>query len=173
MTTSSPNPASYVTCTDSPLSKAASIISILTFAYAILVGIALGVARFERKVLIESPRELHELAESLVGSLIEAESAAHLLKIVLDEGAHCDQESEELRIQAKHILNRSDVQLGELNSIISRYSDKGYPSKRSVLQQFGLSTRFVLQKPELEKKMRKKDELMADLRHLQEKARVL
>jgi hypothetical protein len=117
------------TCTDTPLSKAASIIGIFTFAYAVLTGIVVFGARVSQ-ISLDSPHELRELADSLVISFGEFESATRLLKTVLDEEDSGRAESDDLKIQAVHILNRSKTGFSNCNPGSENVSTTIIPRKR-------------------------------------------
>lgn len=113
-------PSTCTSCADSKLSQTASIVGILTFAYAILLGF-LAYSRLIRKSAAESCKDIHEAMESLDSIYEEArlfvERVERGIPIWQLETGHQARDQERVQ-NAYHSLRRT---IDELESMIAKF----------------------------------------------------
>jgi hypothetical protein len=167
------NVPSCGTSKDSPLSTAASVTGILTFVYAVLVGILLYI-QLGTQIFRDTPKEIREFVASLAKSFGYIRQAAASLS--LDEllgpyqlGAR-DRENDTgpserviyMLRERDRILQQARVQVEELADMAIRYSGDTSSRTRQWLQ----GGRFVIEKEALKRRLQKKDQLMVDIKYL-------
>ena len=156
MSTETVSPACVLSCNDSPLATVASVVGILTFIYAILVGLYVN-ARWGAQALRQSPKEFADLVESLTTSFEEYQLFAERLS--------------EYRVQDRVLANRAariadacDSQLKDMRSLL----EIGSPERLYSNRRFWLwSAKFTMVQRKLKKNLEKKNEVMEELRRLQ------
>ena len=145
------------TCDDSILSTIASVAGILTFVYAILAGVYIN-AKWGANALRNSPQEFHSLVESLRQSFEEYQLFAERLTEWRDQ-------DRVLANKAARLADAAEYQLQELRTLIGIESPERLFSNRRY---WWWSARFVVIQGRLRKSMEKKNEIMEELRRLQQ-----
>lgn len=162
--------ASCPPCSDSPLAITTSVITFLTFLYAITVGLVYyyGLAK-------SSPEEIKKFIEALSGSLRELyETGGELVSTVLDIPDQDEDENKitrEMKAELETILRQLKRQVDLLNHFRWKVDKRENHSSRSA-RWFEQSSRmyYILIREELQQKVVEKDRLMTDLRHLHQRS---
>ena len=144
-------------CQDSILSTIASITGILTFVYAIVAGAYIN-AKWGANALRNSPQEFNDLVDSLRQSFEEYQLFAERLT----EWRDLDRV---LANKAARLADAAEYQLQELRKLIGTESPERLFSNRRY---WWWSARFVAVQGRLRKSMEKKNEIMEELRRLQQ-----
>ena len=144
-------------CEDSPLATTASIVGILTFVYAILAGLYVN-ARWGAHALRESPQEYSELVENLKQSFEEYQIFAEHL-------AEWRDTDHTLALKAAKLADEAEFQLLDLRAILgSKTPEQLFSNTRY----WWWSARFAMTQKGLKKSIKKKNEIMEELRKLQQ-----
>ncbi|MCJ1433165.1 hypothetical protein MMC27_002524 [Xylographa pallens] len=146
-----------LSCGDSSLSTASNVVGIFTFIYAILAGFYVN-ARWSARALRHSPQEFNNLVESLTASFEEYQTFAERL-------SEWREEDRVLANRAARIADACESQLKELRSLLEIESPERLYSNGRF---WWWSARFALVQRKLQKTMEKKNELMEELRRLQQ-----
>ena len=148
---------SCISCDDSVLSTIASVAGILTFVYAVCAGFYLK-TKWGANALRNSPQEFNNLVESLKQSFEEYQLFAERLTEWRDQDRI-------LANKAARLADAAEYQLQELRSLIGIESPERLFSNRRY---WWWSARFVIVQSRLKKSMEKKNEIMEELRRLQQ-----
>lgn len=150
---------SCFSCSDSPLSITANITGILTFIYAVAVGLL-----FFYKSARESPRQLEALTRSLHSSYSEMEDFARSLSGI---GSRLyGPEARSFTTDIETIKTRIADQMESLLEMTEKI-DLTYHVSRG--KQWRSRVRFVAIQEEFQKKVAEKDRLMDEIRRIQNK----
>ena len=145
---------SCFSCGDSPLSITASILGILTFIYAVSVGL-----RFYYVSLLNAEEQMIATIESLKKSFQEARDIYSTLNMPPEHFTSGPRPQDE---NAKEMLDDAMRQLKELTAMVQRLSfHDSYGSLRKLWRR---RVRFIILQEELQKKIAEKDEMMGNLR---------
>ena len=157
--------ASCPPCSDTPLAVTTSVITFLTFLYALTVGLF-----YYYRIARSSLEEIQKYIEALSSTLREIETMDVLVPITSERHA----EHEALKIyktEAESILDQLGTQLTELNSFVRRFEERGSPSSRSARWFQRLDRmRYLISRQKLQQNAAIKDRLMADLRHIEQRS---
>ena len=160
--------ASCPPCSDTPLAVTTSVITFLTFLYALTVGLF-----YYYRIARSSPEEIQKYIEALSSTLREIETMDVLVPITRERHA----EHEALKIyktEVDSILDQLETQLMELNSFVRsvrRFEEHGSPSSRSARWFQRLDRmRYLISRQKLQQNAAIKDRLMADLRHIEQRS---
>ncbi|MCJ1379948.1 hypothetical protein MMC17_003051 [Xylographa soralifera] len=146
-----------LSCGDSPLSTTSNIVGILTFIYAILAGLYVN-ARWGARALRQSPQEFNDLVESLTASFEEYQIFAERL-------SKWREEDRVLANRAARIADACEAQLKDLRGLLEIESPERLYSNGRF---WWWSAKFTLVQRKLKKNLEKKNELMEELRRLQQ-----
>lgn len=110
-----------ISCSDSPLSTAVSVIGIFTFAYAVLLGWYIRTQR-GAKAMMEGPQEMLQFSTNVRTSLREVKDVAE--DLLRDEARPCSANSRKL----VDVLGEAKWQLEELEDLASKIDAAPYSS---------------------------------------------
>ena len=159
--------ANHGKCSDSPLSTAASITGILTFAYAVIAGTLLYL-QFGNQILQASNREVYELSKSQREIASEIEESKRLFQDLV-ETLDCE-EHKDLKNNASWWLRSAEVQTSDLVAMLEKYR-MGLLGPGNRLARLGFGSYFVIQKDRLLQETRKRDEALHVFRRMDKKLR--
>ena len=174
----SPTPlASCPPCSDTPLAITTSVITFLTFLYALTVGLIYyyGLAQ-------SSPKEIQKFIGALSGSLGELETMGLEMKLMFAEESAAQQAEHETtqktRSELDTVLQKLQEQIFSLQQFQRRVEgSEGLDLWSSIyLSQaarwFKRASRmyYLFIREELQQKVVEKDRLMTDLRHIYQRS---
>ena len=154
--------ASCPPCSDTPLAITTSVISILTFLYALTVGLIYyyGLAK-------SSPEEMEQFIEKLSGSFREVEAMGQALEGVWAE----DETTKTNQTEIILVLNQLREQIYSLESFQQRFEEHVSPSSWYARWFKRLDRMYYLiMREELQKRVAEKYRLIADLRHIRKRS---
>ena len=167
----SPTPsASCPPCNDTPLAITTSVITFLTFLYALTVGLIYyyGLAK-------SSPEEIWKFMRALSGSLQELDTLGEeLIQILGFDPLRAEDEDKllrKMRVELDTILEKLKEQIDSLRYFTERLYRNDNHSARSA-RWFGRvgQTTYLLIREELQQKVVEKDRLMTDLRRIHQRS---
>ena len=148
---------SCFSCGDSALSITASILGILTFFYAVLVGV-----RFYYVSLLDAEEQMRATMKSLETSFREARDISITLESMTPEHSTSEPRPEDDSV--KELVYNAGRQLSDLAAMTRKFMDSGrYGSLGRIWRR---RVRFVIIQEELQKKIAEKDQMMGDLRQM-------
>ena len=160
-------------CQDSQLSTAASIISILTFAYGIFVGAMVASYR-TANVVKETPQELQKIGQSLLSDYRDIQRFAQQVAAwgqeylpapgrygTVDPGpTRIDSEDQQLLGRARVLFRAAEEQLNELEPHVGHVREVTASSKRKRM--LG-SARHAINRDRILEMLKEKGEIMQQL----------
>ena len=174
----SPTPsASCPPCSDTPLGITTSVITFLTFLYALTVGLIYyyGLAK-------SSPKEIQKFIGALSGSLGELETMGLEMKLMFAEESDAQQVEHEITQKMKSeldtILQKLCKQIISLQHFQQRvegsegldHYSSTYSSRAARWFKRANRMYYLIIREELQQKVVEKDRLMTELRHIYQRS---
>jgi hypothetical protein len=147
------------------LTTAASVITILTFVYAVIAGLILYLYR-GTQLLRNTDKEIVEFAKSLDSSFRDIRDIADTLQTSLPRHPPNEGGGAEMQEKAVNIFGEAKEQLESLAHTIDKFMPHSYDY--SWWRQWRGRAAFNLKKDELKESQKKMNSMMVELRHLQE-----
>ena len=156
--------ASCPSCSDTPLAIATSAISFLTFLYAVTVGLFYyyGLAK-------SSPKEIHDSIQTLLGSIKEFNRIDRELEPMLAAQAEYHI-SQEMKAHIRITLGRLQSQNHSLQRYEQRMMAHHTATSASPHPHWFHRISYLYIRNELQQRITEKDQLMADLRDIQQRS---
>ena len=173
MTASPTSSASCPPCSDTPLGITTSVITFLTFLYALTVGLIYyyGLAK-------SSPEEIQKFIGALSGSLGELETMGLEMKLMFAEESDAQQAEHEItqktKVELETVLQKLQEQIVSLQHFQQRVEGvEGLDIFSSQAERwFKRASRmyYLIIREELQQKVAEKDRLMTELRHIYQRS---